>query len=373
MSEQVEVQSDTSILVVDDNPLIQNVLKSLFSSIDYTVYTSSNGQEALQVLSSKAIDVIVCDVMMPEMDGYDLHIQVRDTADLCHIPFVFLTALGGDDDRLEGKSAGADDYIVKPFDPTELLAIVKGKVKRSQGLKKMSEQRYDAYRKRVIHTLSHEFRTPLVAINTGTELLLEQEGGFDVPKVTNLLQAIQRGGQRLEKLVNDFMLLQQVEAGIARRLYEARHREKDLTNVVSQYFASKRNELEEQGFTLNEAYTCSENFVDIYEPHIMDILERVISNASKFCTDHKEIEVQIFPLGEEVAVEIRDRGIGIDVEKMHEAIDVFGQINRDKLEQQGGGLGLAIAARYAAIHNGRIEFQNRDGGGSIVRLVLPRL
>ena len=371
MEEQTAEQVDTSILVVDDNPLIQNVLKSLFNSVEYTVYTSSNGEEAMGVLDSKAIDVIVCDVMMPEMDGYDLHSHVRKNAELCHIPFVFLTALGGNSDKLRGKSAGADDYIVKPFDPTELLAIVEGKVKRSQGLKQLSEQRYDAYRKRVIHTLSHEFRTPLVAINTGTELLLEQEGGLEVPKVNNLLQAIQRGGMRLEKLVNDFMLLQQVEAGIARRLFDARHRVKDITSVVSQYFAAKRESLESDGFTLDLAYPKTEIFVDMYEPHILDILERLVSNASKFHEGTKQIEIQIFPLGDEVALEIRDRGIGIDADHIQEAIDVFGQINRDKLEQQGGGLGLAIATRYAAIHNGRVEFENREGGGATARVILP--
>lgn len=370
MDQQVTIE-DTSIIVVDDNPLILNVLKSLFSSISYTVYTASNGEEALQLLNSKVIDVIICDVMMPEMDGYDLHEKIRENADLSHIPFVFLTALSEAEEQLQGKEAGADDYIVKPFEPTELLAVVKGKVKRSKDLKKLSEQRYDAYRKRVIHTLSHEFRTPLVAINTGTELLIEQEGKLDMPKVNNLLQAIQRGGQRLERLVSDFMLLQQIEAGIAKRLYEARSKVVNVKTVIQKFVEAKKIELAEEGFTLTDRSTCPDLWVRMYEPQIQDILQRFISNSSKFSANDKSIDVHIFPLGDEVAVEVRDRGIGLDEEKVKEAIDVFGQIDRETLEQQGGGLGLAIANRYAAIHSGRLEFENRQGGGSVVRVVLP--
>ena len=365
------IQEKASILVVDDNPLIVNVLKSLLGSVNYTVFCSSNGNEALDILSSKSIDVIVCDVMMPHMDGYDLHEQVRQRSELSHIPFVFLTALSSEDERKEGKLVGADDYLVKPFDPTELLAVVQGKVKRSKHLRNMSEQQYDSYRKRVIHTLSHEFRTPLVAINTGTELLLEQDGTIENPKVANLLQAIQRGGQRLEKLVNDFMLLQQIEAGIAARLFDSRHRIRDLVKVVEDFADATRKEIEDQGFVLSSDIASPATLVDIYEPQILDILNRFISNSVKFHKGQKEIELQVYPLAEEVAIEVRDRGIGLDIDKVNEAIDVFGQIDRDRLEQQGGGLGLAIANRYASINYGRLEFENRKEGGAVARLILP--
>ena len=362
----------SSILIVDDNPLIINVLKSLFTSEGYHVVASANGAEAFGALESKNFDLIICDVMMPTMDGYELHKKVREQPDLAHIPFVFLTALGDAADINRGKETGADDYVVKPFDPHDLLALVKGKIVRSKSLRNYADERFDTYRKRVIHTLSHEFRTPLVAINTGTELLLEQKQALDVHKTQNLLEAIRRGGQRLEKLVTDFMLLQQIEAGIAERVYSSRKEPKVLATVVKEYVESRQELITKEGFSVAFVDNSMGAKVDLYEPQLMDILDRLVSNSIKFKSKDRTIELRVYTVEDEVTVEVRDRGIGIDPARVKEAIDLFGQLDREKLEQQGGGLGLAIANRYASINQGRLEFENREGGGSTVSIVLPK-
>ncbi len=365
------LQMPATILVVDDNPLIGNVLKSLLLSENYTVHVCSNGQEALKLLEERGVDVIICDVMMPHMDGYELHDLIRQRSELNHIPFIFLTALGDSEDIRKGRETGADDYLVKPFDPATLLSTVKGKVARARNLQSQSEARYETYRKRVVHTLSHEFRTPLVAINTGTELLIDQKDKLDSEKIQNLLEAIRRGGLRLEKLVNDFMLLQQIEAGVAQNLFRTRALNKSIKDVVRQFHANICEELQSQGCACTLTEHCDDSVVLMYEPQVLDILQRLVSNAVKFSIHEKSIELHLCPCGDEIAVEVRDRGIGIDPAQAREAIDVFGQINRDKLEQQGGGLGLAIANRYAIIHGGHLEFERREGGGSVVSLVLP--
>lgn len=366
-------ESTGSILVVDDNPLIVNVLKNLLASENYQVYSAANGKEALSVLDKKAIDVVVCDVMMPHMDGYELHHNIRQKAECAHIPFVFLTALGDNVEITKGKESGADEYVVKPFQPENLLAIVRGKVVRSRNLKNLSEERYDHYRKRVIHTLSHEFRTPLVAINTGTELLIDQHGKLDIEKAKNLLEAIRRGGQRLENLVNDFMLLQQIEAGIALRLYDTRAAARVFSELINDALSSQEDLISREGFRLEVVNNTTVEKVKVYDIQIYDIIGRIISNCLKFRTDNRTIEVHLYPQHDELVAEIRDRGLGINLDRVKEVIDVFGQIDREKLEQQGGGLGLAIASRYAHINKGRLEFDRRNGGGSIVSLILPKL
>ena len=365
------VQEQASILVVDDNPLIVNVLTSLLGSANYRVFSSSNGKEALQILENKEVDVIICDVMMPEMVGYDLHNQVRNRAELAHIPFVFLTALGGSDEVNHGKEIGADDYVIKPFDPKNLLAVVKGKVERSRSLRSSSDSRYDAYRRKVIHTLSHEFRTPLVAINTGAELLLGQHDRIDNKKIQNLLEAIHRGGQRLEHLVSDFMLLQQIEAGIAEQMFKNYGSQFGVGETLEHFLEGRLQWIEGEGFRFRLEDLCEHSQVHVYEPQLHDILFRLTSNAIKFSTTEKLVEFYAYPCSEEVVIEIRDRGLGINVAKIKEAIDLFGQIDRDKLEQQGGGLGLAIASRYANINGGRIEFERRQGGGTTASVILP--
>ena len=369
---EVDASRVHSVLVVDDNPLIVHVLKSLLCAEGFKVQTSENGNEALEVLGGNDVDIIICDVMMPGMDGYELHEQVRKKADLAHIPFLFLTALGDSDEVARGREIGVDDYIVKPFDPRELVSLLKGKLRRSEKLREFVDEKYDAYRRKVIHTLSHEFRTPLVAINTGTELLLDQGDALQRERVLGLIEAIRRGGQRLEKLVNDFMLIQQIEAGVAARVFEQRRKLSSMSTFIEEYCESRVEGVQKEGFSF-ELFDSSQGCrVWLHEPQIYDVLDRLLSNALKFRAADMQIEVHVYPLEREVCVEVRDRGIGFDVARVREAVDLFGQLVRDKLEQQGSGLGLAIASRYARVHSGRLEFENRDGGGSVVRLILPR-
>lgn len=369
LSEQVSEQ--VSVLVVDDNPLILNIIKSLLGSVDYQVHTAGDGKEALSVLDSKNVDLIVCDVMMPTMDGYQLHEAVRSRGEMAHIPFVFLTALGDAVDVSYGKELGADDYLVKPFNPKDLLAVVKGKVARSKSLQTVAQQRFEAYRKRVVHVLSHEFRTPLVAINTGAEILIDHKDKLDPTKISTLLDAIQRGGRRLERIVSDFMVLQQIEAGISQRMFETRRGISNLNSIASQFVDTVKDDLEGEGFRIFFSPTEAECWVEVYEPHIFDILERLVSNARKFKSRDLIIELKVQKRDSEGVIQVSDRGIGMDVTKIQEALDLFGQLDRDKFEQQGGGVGLAIASRYAQINRGALSFESSPEQGTTVYISLP--
>jgi signal transduction histidine kinase len=311
--------------------------------------------------------------MMPQMDGYELHENIRGTPQFSHIPFVFLSALSDSVQIRRGKEAGADDYLAKPFDPQELVAVVRGKVLRSKNLQQGSEQCYDSYRKKVIHTLSHEFRTPLVAINTGTDLLIERKGTIEESKVRHLLEAIQRGGRRLEQLVNDFMSLQQIEAGIAKRVHDAHANHQKVSDLLNTFRESNTEWLAEERFALSITDQSEGASVRVYAPQVLDILSRLTHNSVKFKLKILTIDLVAYRQLEEVFIEVRDRGIGMDPDRVREAVDVFGQIDRDKLEQQGGGLGLAIANRYAVLNGGRLEFESRKGGGAVVTLVLPQV
>lgn len=360
----------TAVLVVDDNPLILNVLKGLLGSEHYQVYSAENGVEAQHLIEKKSVDLIICDVMMPEIDGYELHRWVRQRPECAHIPFLFLTALDDGAEINQGRETGVDDYLIKPFEPRDLLSVVKGKLARAKGLKNISDERYESYRKRVVHTLSHEFRTPLVAINTGTELLIEQSEKLDLGKAKQLLEAIRRGGMRLERLVSDFMVLQQIEAGLAGRLVAQRAKCVDVHELI-QEFVEKYPEKSESAHPLTVLCSANNCRVRVYPIFFDDILSRLVSNGEKFSPAGAPVELCVQRRTGEVAIEVLDRGSGIDLAKVREALDVFGQINREKYEQQGGGLGLAIASRYAHLHGGRVELDARDGGGTVARLVLP--
>jgi len=360
-----------SILVVDDNPLIVDVVVGLLRSQNYDVLSSCDGREALDLLQRRSVDVVICDVMMPNMGGYELYDTMRANPEYAHIPFVFLTALDDQKEIDHGKEVGADDYLCKPFEPEELLAVVKGRLARSKGLRELGEKRFEAYRRRIIHTLSHEFRTPLVAVNAGVELLLEHQDVLDSDKARHLLDAVKRGGARLEKLVSDFMILQQIEAGMVTKLFETRAVDCNLSTMMQGYIKMRQETFQSQGAQVQLIDNSQGMRVRIVESQILDCIDRLVSNAVKFSNADMTVEVEL-SCGDSCAhIRVRDRGIGFDMSKIGEALNAFGQINREKLEQQGGGLGLAIASQYAAINGGRLEFESRDGGGTVVTLVLP--
>lgn len=362
------------VLVVDDNPLIATVLRSLLQAHGLEVHIATNGEEALEALQSQEIEVIVCDVMMPRMDGYEFHEHVRQRPEFAHIPFIFLTALSDDTEKRRGLLAGADVYLTKPFDPAAMIPLVQGKVTRARGLKKASEQERASFRKKVVNTLSHEFRTPLVAITTGSELLLDHSDKFDSAKVQQLVQAIQRGGSRLERLVNDFMLLQQLELGTGARIYESRGAVQEVDSVIARACEARFAELSAKGFDTRFNSGLGNLRCYLHGPQLEDVLLRLIDNAAKFSRDIKAIAVSSAVIGngadQEVRIAVQDRGVGIP-EGHTLSLELFGQVDRERLEQQGTGMGLAIVQRYVAIMGGTLTLSPRSDGGAEALVSFP--
>jgi two-component system sensor histidine kinase/response regulator len=361
-----------TILVVDDNPLMRNVLRGLLVANGYTVVEATHGEEAAALVKKQPFDLIICDIIMPKMGGFELHQLVRSDPEANHIPFVFLSALDHQDEIRHGKELGADDYLCKPFEPRDLLAVIRGKVARWRLLNSQVNTRFEGYQRRVIQTLSHEFRTPLVAINTGMELLLNHRESLGTDRAKRLLEAVQRGGVRLEKLVGDFMVLQQLGAGVMKSTFDSCAEPLSVEHLLQRHGDIRDEDLAGEGFVVVRTDHSGRAKILGVEAYVIDCLDRLVSNAAKFSPGRKEIEIHVRLVEGEVWFDVKDRGSGIDLSRIREAIQPFGQINRGKLEQQGGGLGLSIAHHYALIHGARLEFAVREDGGSIVSLVVPQ-
>jgi signal transduction histidine kinase len=357
-------------MVVDDNPLISGVIRSVLQSERIDVTTCANGKEALESLKTDTFDLIICDVMMPVMGGYELYEKVRNDSKFYHVPFLFLTALDSEDEKSKGISSGADDYLVKPFDPKQLTTIVKGKLARARGIKSQSEEQYEKYRRSVLHTLSHEFRTPLVAINTGTELLLDRPE-LEQGKIRNLVEAIQRGGARLERLVTDFMLLQQIQAGLSERLAKSSSRRIDVKEFVTSLIERLSSVAKEAHRSVKFESSIVDAVIEVFETQIYDATERVLHNAFKFSKPEQLVDVSVITLGDELAIRIKDRGVGMSPARCSEISQPFRQLDRDKLEQQGSGIGLSIAQAYLGYNKAKLDIVSTEGVGTEVSILIP--
>jgi DNA-binding NarL/FixJ family response regulator len=144
MSKETSVGEHKRLLLIDDDPNLILLVKDYLEFRGYEVVTAENGQEALEVLEKDTPDMIICDVMMPQMDGYSLVEHVRKNPRTSWIPVLFLSAKGQSQDRVKGLNTGADVYMVKPFEPEELVAQVESSLKQASRLIQRQDKGADA-------------------------------------------------------------------------------------------------------------------------------------------------------------------------------------------------------------------------------------
>lgn len=358
--------------MIDDHDHVLSSIEEILQVHGYTSLLASSAQTALSILEIELPDLILCDLMMPRMDGLELHRLIKQKPQWCEIPFILLTALSSPEEVRYARERGCDDCLSKPFDPRDLISAIKGRLELSKQRERLQEEKLNRYRRRIIHTLSHEFRTPLVAINTGTELLLDQYKSFDEQKLKHLLLSIQRGGQRLQRLVEDFMLLQQIDSGTAFSVCRRMRRKASLYRLVETAIESFQETLgDEQWANIecknaavpeNNGHGEEDHLIVVYDIQIIDVINRLLSNAYKFGGTENIIVVSFHKRQNDVSVTIQDHGPGVPEHVTREAFELFTQIDREKLEQQGCGVGLTIAKYFTEINDGKLHFRNTPDG-----------
>jgi two-component system sensor histidine kinase/response regulator len=361
-----------TVLVVEDNPTMSEGICDVLEMEGYRVLSAGNGIEGLSFLKEGGIDLILADIMMPLMDGYDFYQRVREHPEWTAIPFVFLTARGQKEDIRFGKRLGADDYLVKPFDPADLLVVVEAKLRRAKEMQQAAEHGFDTLKQNILNALSHEFRTPLTYIQGYTDLLLDGDVAEEPELFKDFLERIQIGSQRIHKLVEDFIFLVSVESGEAAQMISEGGSVIDLIPILCAATSAFQMAATNKGITLHTDWSTGLPHVFGYAAHLSDAFSRLLDNAIKFCPDEGgEIWINTTVVDDKVKISVRDNGIGISAKEQARVFDRFYQVNRELYEQQGVGLGLPIARSIVELHAGTIEVESELGEGSTFTVILP--
>ncbi|MBC7228333.1 MAG: hybrid sensor histidine kinase/response regulator [Thermoflexales bacterium] len=361
------------ILVVEDHEPLLYAIRKVLERAGYSVLTATDGQKGLEVMERVRPDLIVADIMMPNMDGYEFYQAVRARPDGLTIPFIFLTARTAREDILRGKGLGAEDYLTKPFDPEELLVVVRSRLKRAEEVQQAAASEFDRLKQQIVTILSHELRTPLTYITGYTEMALEDLPSLSPSALQQFLEGIQRGSERLNRLVQDLLTVIRLDTGQAEtefRLLVRPHG--DFAEVVRRT-VSRYEPLAAQNDIRLEVRGPSElPPVPLCEPFFSDALGRLVENAIKFSRGKgKRVLVETSLAGEWVEVSVTDNGVGIRPEEIPHLFERFRQIDRERMEQQGVGLGLAIARELIRLHGGEITVESMYGVGSRFTIRLP--
>ncbi len=363
-----------NILVVEDNEIMLDGIRDILEMAGYRVITSLDGQEALEWMEQHVPDLIVSDIMMPRMDGYQLFSAVRANPKWISIPFIFLTAKDQRIDVRLGKQLGADDYLTKPFEPEDLLIAVEAKLERAAVLKAVSEAETSKLKQNILNTLSHEFRTPLTYIRGYLDLILEEGANqLSVEELYEFLRRIRRGSDRLRRLVDDFIFLVMLETGEAETTFRwERMYFTGLRSLLDVVVQQKVPVAREQNVQLKLDVPQPLPGVVVHVDYVRDVLGRLIDNAIKFTHDEGgHVLVKATADDEWVYIAIQDDGVGIKPEEIPNLFKRLHQINREQMEQSGIGAGLAIANAIVELHDGRIEVESEVGQGTTFTLVFP--
>ncbi|MCL4263244.1 MAG: hybrid sensor histidine kinase/response regulator [Anaerolineae bacterium] len=349
-----------TILIVDDTPANLRLLAGLLGNAGYQVRPARDGRMALSVAQANPPDLILLDIMMPEMDGYEVCRQLKADERTREIPVIFISALDDVHDKVKSFTLGAVDYVAKPFQAEEVLARVRSHITLYKLQRDLREQvaELDAFS----HTVAHDLKNPLALVIGLIDFVLLQFAD-DVPEeMVDYLKKIQTTGYRGVNIIDELLLLASV------RKQDVQLRPLDMEQVVAKA-------LDRLVFMIDK-YRGEVHLPDQwptavgYAPWVEEVWVNYVSNALKYGGQPPRLELgtAVQPDGM-VRYWVRDNGPGLSPEKQAVLFTEFVRLNEVRVE--GFGLGLSIVRRIMDKLNGRVGVHSVEGEGSEFYFELP--
>jgi signal transduction histidine kinase len=393
------MESSSCVLIVDDQLSAREVLKGFLVGQGYNLALATNGEEALLKAAELLPDLILLDVMMPDMDGFEVCQRIRNNPLLAEMPVVMVTALDDFEARVRGLEVGVDDFLAKPVHKLELVARVQSIVRlnryrrllmertqrqqieqeiqqRNLELKKLKSQ--DQKKQEALHrlrhtflsTINHEMRTPLVLIFQTIEILENGGLGELTEEHLDALMALRRQSRTLGQMIEG---LTRVAAFVSKQ--------EQVKPVIGQLEPVLKNVIALAEFKARAKAITVEMELEVNLPPLrLDVkqmeeaLTQLVDNAIKFNLKDGKIKISAWSEKAWVVVAVTDTGIGIDQAQIEIIWDIFEQgVDPLRRAQEGLGLGLGLVRYIVEAHQGLIEVETKPGQGSTFKIKLPRL
>jgi len=355
----------TKILVIEDEELVRENLLDFLEAEDYQTIDACNGKIGVELAQKHLPDLIICDVMMPELDGYGVLEKLSNNSATATIPFIFLTAKADKTDRRDGMNLGADDYLTKPFTIMELKSAIEARLGRQREIKK----KFDDLRNSITLALPHEMRTSLNGILGSSQLMMDPDS-LDSEEIQEMAETIYNSGKRLLRLTENFLRYTEVEilATDPERIDQLQNSmsssvEEIITKLTQQVARKRRREADVQAQLQDASVRMSDG-------RFKTMVEELIDNAFKFSDVGTPVQVVSTVENDTFILSVNDQGRGMTKAQIAD-LGAYLQFDRKEYEQQGIGLGLVLAKRLAELHGGQLTIESILGEQTTVKVILP--
>lgn len=364
------------VLIVDDTPLNVSLLGDMLRRRHYEVLEANDGYQALEIVSQHTPELILLDINMPMMSGYEVCQRLKADPQTKEIPVIFISALNDVQDIVKAFEVGGVDYIVKPFQVREVMARVDGQLtiyrqrREIDILRQREVQQYallDELRRQFIGSATHDLKNPLALINGYIYLLETHPSIADDAEAQSYLETIKRASRKMGHLVGDMLDLLKMEAGIDLEIDEF-----DLSKLVRQQTSDQALPARDKQQRYQVFIPDEPIMIQADANRLTRVIDNLVSNAIKYTPQGGEVMVSLRLVDAWAILEVRDNGLGIPAEALDRLFEPFYRVNTiEHRAVEGTGLGLSIVKRIVEAHGGKIEVESQLGQGSVFRVALP--
>lgn len=352
--------TNSKIMIVDDNDLNIKLLYDILINLGIEITTCNNPNDCIKIVKEKKYDLFLLDILMPEMSGFKLAEMIKTTETNCTTPIIFISAISGTENILNGYNLGACSYIEKPFHPNIVKAQIYNLLKIEEE-KKKEEQTKESF----IATLTHDLKSPINAEINALKLLLNEKQNTNYEKEEMLSELL--NSAKYMKLITDKILCH----------YKQKNSKIKLSKEKTSFNSVIISSIEETKFLTNDKNITTrfysnikedDVYIDIFE--IKRVINNLLSNAIEYSSQNSFIDVSLDKNNKEYICNIKDYGLGIDLKKYNCIFDEYLTLSKEN-KKVGFGLGLNICKKIISAHGGNISIDSLPNKGTTVCFTIP--
>jgi CheY-like chemotaxis protein/anti-sigma regulatory factor (Ser/Thr protein kinase) len=358
------------ILLIEDNPNVLLNTTKMLQAEGYIVISAGDGRTGLEMAQQHIPSLIICDIMMPELDGYGVISALRTNPATTTIPFIFLSAKSDKNDFRQGMELGSDDYLTKPFSRDELLGSINAQFKKQDVISSYYKQELDNLRGNISKSLPHQLLFPAIEIMGLADILVKNYHAMQAHEVPDIGKRIRKAGRDMHEMVKKFLLYAELESTESNTEWQEQIRHSRATFVDIEMTSCAKKIAENYNRLSDLQVDVADTSIRISDSYLSVIVKELVDNAFKFSAEGTAVEVVGSYDDHEYCFQITDHGQGIDPDQLAN-FGAYIKFEKKLYIQQGTGLGLAIAKRLLELHGGRLKIESVPYEQTVVTAILP--